>query len=164
MPIGSRFIRPGIEKVYFVPTLTAQGAPTVAQITAGTSLTGVIRTVTGWTTTAEDIEVADLSSRFKPTVPGMQAVNKSSLQLYRSLVSTDAEEAARAVLAEQAKGYIVFFINADGSPTPVPGGKADVWPVAVRANNDEKSAGNNGATWMVEFSVPALPSKSVAIS
>jgi hypothetical protein len=151
-----RFNRRGTTRVYLVTTLTV-GAPTVAQITAGTRLDVAIRSLTGFTSKVDDLDAADMSSTWGKTIPGAETAESSSITFYQGNLDADVEETIRAAHTVGASRYIVF--SKRGAPTA--GEPVDFYPVRVAAVNDDQNADNATATFTVQYSIYDPPVKNL---
>lgn len=156
----SRFNRRGTEQVFLVQSIANQAAPTVAEINAGTDLHPVLRALTGFTTSVEDLDAADQSSDFNKTIPGGETPEASSMTFYAGDADADDEETVRAAFVEGDEAFIVFCPR--GAPTATE--PCDVFPVRIKANNDDKVVANAAATFTVQMSIHESPSKQVAIA
>lgn len=149
-----RFNRRGQEQVHFVLTLADPNAPSAATIAGGTALHPVLRSLSGFSYTGEDLDAADMSDTWGKTIPGGDTAADSSMTFYEGDASGDTEVAVEAALAKGTNGYIVF--TPYGGPTS--GEPARVWPVRVKSNNPDETADNAAATFTVGFSIPNPPS------
>jgi hypothetical protein len=156
-----RFNRRGKTGVWFVPSLAAPGNPSAAAIAAGTPLHDIIRSMTGWTSEQEDLDNSDLSSTWNGTLPGGETPAASSFTFAAGNVAGDVEETARTTIVEGANGYIVMT---KWKKTPTSTEKADVFPVRVKAVNDEYTVDNAVAQWVAGFSIYDPPNKNVTIA
>lgn len=158
-----RFNRRGNTGVYYVPdaSLAAPGAPSAAEITAGTALHEVMAAWTGFTSEQADLPVPDLGSTWEGTIPGGETPAASSITFYAGDDDADTEETVRAALVEGDIGYIVVVKRAK---TPASTEPADVFPVRIKATNDEYSVDNAAARFNVGFTIYDPPEKNVAIA
>lgn len=153
-----RFNRRGQEKVYFALTAT-KAAPTAAQITAAVEITGGIRALTGFTSQQEDLDAADMSDTWGKTIPGGQSTVESSITFYAGDDDDDLEEDIRAALVEGTNGYVIFS-KRGAATTGVP---VNVFPVRVKAVNDDETAENATATFTAGFALYDPPAKGVDV-
>jgi hypothetical protein len=149
----ARFMRKGTTRVYFVPTIVNLTAPTVAEINAGTELTGQIAEVNGFSFANNPIDTPDMGTAFVSKIPGEDSVDTSSFRFYEDKTSNPI----RTVLAKGTIGYIVFFPSGTVGANPAIADKAEVWPVTVASNARAYSAGNEAAAYMVVLSNTAPP-------
>lgn len=149
----TRYIPEGTRKVYWVPTIAVQSAPTRAELNAGTDLTAEIFDVTGFTVTSNTIEVPDLSSRFTAKIPGLVVADDSALVCYASQTSNDV----RTVLPRDTAGFVVILWEGD-----VSGQKMDVFPSKVVSTSILTPIADP-ARINVAIAVTKVPSQNVVI-
>lgn len=150
----TRFMRKGVTKVYFVPTIASKAAPTVAEITAGENLTPQIAEMTGFTFTNNPISTPDMDNAYVSQVPGEDTSEASSMTFYELKGGTDDIHDA---LLKGTVGYIVIFYGGIAGASPAASDKAEVWPVVVSSNARRYTAGNEAAQYGVGFAVTSPP-------
>jgi hypothetical protein len=156
-----RFNRKGRTGVWFVASLANPASPSAAAVAAGTAIHDQLKLFDGWTSETEDLDNADWGSTFAKTLPGGETPAASSLTIFAGDADADAGEAIRAALGQGgADGYVVWVKR---SKTPAAGERCDVFPVRVKASNDDREAGNAIASFTVGFAIPNVPSKNVAM-
>lgn len=148
-----RYIPTGTRQYVWVPTISSKAAPTSAELTAGTDLTGEVAKVSGFVATGNTVDVPDAKNLFTGKVPGRSTADNSSLELYVSSTSTDS----RSLLTEGTNGYIAIF--PEGIHT---GNLVDIWPVRITSASKPNDI-EVGATLMVEFAVTSKPAENIAI-
>jgi hypothetical protein len=154
-----------LERWTFVPTIAVQAAPTVAEITAGTEITGIITAVTGFSYTGTKVDTPDLGSRFNTSVAGRFTAEDSTIQFYKGDASGDAEKTVEALLADGTTGYILRFPPVNGAKPAVAAAiKCAVWPVTVMANSEDAPAPAEPAKYTVSFSIPRAPTKVATVA
>ena len=144
-----RFIRPGVTKVYYLPTAANYKALTKTELDGGTDLTPEIAEVAGWNTTSNLVDVPDWGSRYTSKVAGLITSDDSSITFYADETGNDV----RSVLPRDTKGYIVWM---DGGE--VVGQPMDVYPVTVSSLSKERTAADP-ARIVVNFAITAEPSE-----
>lgn len=160
----SRFNRRGKTGVFYIPEsgiAATDGIPTQAEIEAGQPLHNSIQAITGFTSTQEDLPVPDLGSDWNGTIPGGQTAAESGLTFYAGDEDADPEEVIRAALPEGDGGTIVFSKR---SKSPVADDPIDLFPVRIKASNDQYTADNGAALFNTGFSLPDPPKKNVAVA
>jgi hypothetical protein len=159
----ARFNRRGNTGVYYVPAagIANPAAPTATEINAGTALHEVMAAWTGFTSEQADLPVPDLGSTWEGTIPGGETPAASSITFYAGDQDADTEETVRAALDPGDTGYIVVVKRAKA---PVAADPADVFPVRVKAQNDEYTVDNAAARFNVGFTIYDPPSKNVDIA
>lgn len=149
-----RFIRPGITKVYFLPTAVDYTALTRTEIDAGTDLTPEQADVSGWNTTSELVDAPDWGSRFVSKIAGMISSDDSSLSLY---LSQDADD-VRTLLPRDTTGFVVWMDSGDVPTT----GKMDVFPVSVSSLSKLRTT-SDPAQAQVNFAITGEPDEDQTI-
>ena len=150
---STRYYRPGITQVSYVPTIANKAAPTRAELNAGTNLSPEVNAIDGWQPTSNFIDAPDLVSAFVPKVAGSVEAGDSSLTLYASSNSTDV----RSLLPRGTVGFIVMF---DESDTPTR--KMDVFPVTVGSQAKVRDIGDV-AKITINFAITSAPAENVTV-
>ncbi len=156
-----RFNRRGRTGVWLVSTLADPAEPTDDEIAAGVALHEVLAATNGFSSEQDDLPVPDAGSTWNGTIPGGETPEASSMTFYAGTANADAEETVRAALVEGDEAYVVFT---KWAKTPTATNPADVFPVRVKAVNDEYNLGENSpARFVAGFSIYDSPSKHVDI-
>lgn len=154
----ARFFRRGKTRVWFLPAIASgTKAPTVAEIAAGTELTGSINDMNGFSYQSETIDTPDLASPFTSTIGGPDTVDDSSLVIYLD----SASNPLRSTLAKGTAGFIVINDYLIGAVAA--GQKVDVWPCEIIGTPKQFSMGNDPALWTAMFSATAVPATDIAV-
>lgn len=153
-----RFNRRGKTGVYYLTSLASQTAPSAAAINAGTALHEVMAAWNGFSSEVADLPVPDLGSTWEGSIPGGETPAASSITFYAGDLDADTEEAVRAVLVEGDTGFIVVVKRAKAAAAADP---VDVFPVRIKASNDEYSVDNAPGRYMVGFTIYDPPNKNV---
>lgn len=156
----ARFMRKGITKVYFVPTITNKTAPTAAQVTAGTALTAQIAEISGFTFSNSPIQTPDMATKFVSQIPGEDTTEDSSITFYEDKSSNPI----RTALAKDVNGYIVIFSAGTAGASPAAADKCEVWPVTISSNARKFSAGNEAAQYEVRFATTDEPAVDAVVA
>jgi hypothetical protein len=153
---STRYIDPGVTKVYFLPSVAAANlTPTRVELNAGTDLSTQINDLSGWTVTSNLVDTPDLATTFTSKIAGRTESADSSLTLYSSKNGVDA----RALLPRGATGYIAWMDGGD-----VAGYKCDVYPVTVSSCSKVRTvSGTEAAKLMVQFAITAQPGESLTV-
>lgn len=149
----ARFMRKGITKVYFCPTIATPTAPTTAEITAGTALTGQVAELNGFTFSNAPIDVPDLSSAFVKKIPGEDTVEDSSIVFYEDKTTNPISTA----LAKGTVGFVVIFYAGTAGSNPAAADKCEVWGCIIASNSRRYTAGNEAAQYEVVFTLTDPP-------
>lgn len=155
----SDFIYQGNIRVFFLTSIADAGlAPTVAEVDAGTEITGTIRAFAGFDFKTNRVATPKANRRFVPQINGTQVSSDSSLTLYTDSVSNPL----RTTLAQDVEGFLVF---ADHKPSGdlVADDLVDVFPVSVSGRPKRRVLGDDAADWMAEFSITDVPAEDIAV-
>lgn len=151
-----RFVRRGISKFYFLPTVAASsGIPTRAELSAGTDLSEYIADTAGWGVENTSVATPDMGSTFESSIPGTDAAADSSFTFYEDL-DTDTIE---ALLPKSTNGFVVVMRKGD-KPTSE---SMDTFPVRVATRTTEYSAGNDPARFSIRFTITSIPTLDAAV-
>lgn len=154
----TRYIRPGITKVYFVPTLASKDAPTRTELDAATDLTPEIAEVSGWTVSSDLVETPAWGTRFTSKVAGMVTADDSSITFYASQDTQDV----RTVLPRDTTGFVVWMDGGDVSGATNTDLLMDVFPVTVSSVSKLRTA-SDPAEIEVSFAITSEPAEDVVI-
>lgn len=156
----ARFMRKGTTKFYFVPTIAALAAPTVAEVTAGTHLSPQMAEVNGFTFSNSPIQTPDMNSRFVSQIPGEDSTDESSIVFYED----KSTNPIRTALAKDTNGFIVIFSGGLAGATPAASDKCEVWPVTVSSNARRYTADNSAAQYEVKFATTSPPEQNATVA
>lgn len=151
----ARFIRRGVTKVRFAPTVADKTAVTRSEITSSVDLTASIADITGWSLEGSMVPVPDMSSTFEKSIPGTDSAADSSLSFYED----DDTDVIETLLPKGTEGNVLMFRKGD-KPTSA---SLDVFPVQVTSRSAEFSAGNDPARFVVRFSITDEPALDTVI-
>lgn len=153
-----RFVYEGRTKVRFVSTISNIAAPTVAEINAGTDLTG-FTAKDGVDTPANqnNVDSATIADTFDAQVPGSWG-GSVGLTLFRD----DSADTAWNLLTYGLVGYLVISRVATNFPTV--GNKVEVWPVTSHQPVVLPSAGNETVKFTAQFPVRSQPNLSATVA
>lgn len=159
---AARFMRRGITKFWFVPTITAgTHIPTAAEVNAGVNVTLQVSEVNGFNFANSPITTPNMNDRFTPQITGEDTAADSNLTLYQLRGGTDTVYAA---LPKDTAGYMVIFYNGIAGATPAAADKCDVWPATISSRSKMYSAGNEAATYQVVFSITDPPAEDASVA
>jgi hypothetical protein len=153
MTASTRYFRPGLTKVSYLPACAIITAPTRAELNAGTDLSGEVSDNSGWQVTSNFLDVPDLATTFTAKLAGRTSADDSSLTFYASSNSIDV----RALLPRGTTGFIVWFDEGD-----VPAKKMDVYPVTVGSVPKDRSI-EDPAHIIVNFAITRVPAENVTV-
>lgn len=150
----ARFMRKGIVKVWFVPTVASLPAMTTAEQGAGQELGDEgLTEVAGFGFTNNPISTPDMDNTFVSQIPGEDTAEQSSLTFYQDDTTSTIETA----LAKGTTGYIVFYYNGIAGGAPAAADKYEIFPVTSSAVVRLYSAGNEAAQFRVDCAITAVP-------
>lgn len=152
---STRFMRAGISKTYYIPTIAATNlTPTRAEMNAGTDLSSEVNAVAGFAVNSGFIDAPDYSTTFTAKISGRTASDDSSITFYDSQTTVDV----RSVLPRNTTGYLMFLDGGD-----VAGQKADVFPIKVGSNTAQRTVDEEPALRTVTFAITRTPAENVTI-
>jgi len=134
-------------------------APTVAEITAATKLTGFIISITAQSM-GNTVPTPNIDSLFETSVPGTSQASFTS-DMYRD----DEADTAWDTLPRGTTGY--FFISRFGGKgtdhAPTAGDNVEVWPVRIVSRTASAMASNTAQTFTCTASVPEEPAENAKV-
>ena len=151
---STRYSHRGETKIYAVGTIANIQAPTRAELTAGTDLSGQIVGSAGWEITRNQEADPDLGTKFEVQFPTDLSVADSSLTFRASRTGTDA----RSVLPRDTATNIVILYGGD-----VAGNKMNVFPMTVRTVSAPVEVTAGRAVLTVSFSPRAEPAENITV-
>lgn len=151
MPTGPYFVR-GVTKFVACPAVANLGAPTRAEINAGTPLTNIVG-IGGFNITRSFIPAPDLDSDFTGNVSGERTAGDSSL----TFKDVRGDTANRDVLEADTSLVLIKFPYGD-----YPGERCECWPVISGGVNDQTDMASYGQ-FQVTFSTPEPPEQNAVI-
>lgn len=154
----SRLIADGEIRVWFVTTIAAPAAPTVAEINAGTDITPFISSL-DTPNEGEAVPANDLSSAFNKTVPGRFG-GSPSMDAYRESVT----DAAYVLFPRNTIGYLVIRRFGGSTVAIAAAQKVDVWNVRVITRSPATADSGSIQAFNVNFAALDTPSENVAIA
>lgn len=154
-----RYLPPGIRQVYIVDTIANPALPTLAELNAGTDVTGEIvdGSVTGFSVTPSTVEAPDLGSKTTRKVAGRISLDDCSIAFY---LTQDGTVDARTLLADGAQIFVCIFPEGNHAQTPAL--TVNVHPVTVQTTTIDEDT-TKTAQCMVSFAPEGQPHKNIAI-
>lgn len=138
---------------YIVPTIAVRTAPTLAELNAGSDVTGCIGAVSGFATSTASLDVPRAGTGFTGNLPGRKTATDSSITYYLDTAGVD-------VRASQTEGLVTnVVIFTEGVKT---GGHLSVFPVRLGSVSVQEDL---EAVAMAEISyfIYASPAQFIAI-
>jgi len=152
-----RTISNGEVRIYWVTTISSTAAPTVAEITAGTDITGFISSL-DTPLDGNAPEASDLSSAFNKTVAGKFGGNVSA-QMYRD----DTADTAFALFPRGTTGYLVVRRFGGSTVAIAMADDVDVWYCRVITRSDVALDDESVQAFTVEMAALDEPDINVAV-
>jgi hypothetical protein len=134
-------------------------APTVAEITAATPLTGFIISITAQSM-GNTVPTPNIDSLFETSVPGTSQASFTA-DMYRD----DALDTAWDTLPRGTTGYFYIsrFSGTGPGYAPAAGENVEVWPVRIVSRTASAMASNTAQTFTCTASVPEEPSEDAKV-
>jgi hypothetical protein len=154
----ARQIADGEVRIYWVSSISSEAAPTVAEITGGTELTGFLSSLD----TPLDGEQADtsaLDSAFNTSVPGTFGGGATGT-FYRD----DTTDTAWTTLVRGTAGFIVVRRFGGSSVAIAISDSVEVWPATVITRSSTTLDRNNTQMFSAEFSITSEPTLNAVVA
>jgi hypothetical protein len=147
----TRFIQSQVSKIYWLTTIasTSTHIPTRSEMTAGTDLTNEIMGLTGFSSSANQVDAGDLGHRFIPTLPGKIKTPASTIDFYADQTGNDV----RGTFSIDTAGYLLFLDTGDFGTAS----KMDIFTATCASVQVVRDAGDNPLKVTVSFALPAQP-------
>lgn len=148
----------------FVLSIASTTAPTAAEIAAGTDLTPDLRTINGFGTDPQTVNVPTMAGGFSPSLSGAQQAQASSLVMAEH--ATYATNTVQTALTPGASGTDGYIVRSRYSKTMPAATKVDVFPVTIPPGglNRGSTVDNAPAEYTVSFSLTAVPSYNATVA
>lgn len=160
----ARFTPDTLEKWYLVLSIADPDAPTDTEMAAGTDITGMLSSVSGFSKSTGNVPTPTFDTDFTTTIPGRITVEDSSLEFYASDTSGGVNTVL-AALPQGTPGYICRFFPIEGAAQDgeTTGDICDVWPINVLSNNPNTPVVGEPAKVTVGLSHPDEPGFDIEI-
>jgi hypothetical protein len=155
-------IADGKIKVWWVPTIANQAAPTVAELAAGTVLSTLMTAdgLIGFEPDTAAIDTTTIESTFDTVTAGRAAYSGCAVRLQKQ-ATTDAVYAA---LVRDSAGYIVIRRDLAASTAAASTQKAEVYPSVLGETKNLAPEKNSLARYEVPVMVTAAPTIRAVIA
>lgn len=149
----ARTIADGEVRLYWVPSggISDTSAPTVAEITAGTELTGFLSSL-DTPLDGESVDASDLSTAFNKSVPGTFGGGATG-SFYRD----DTTDTAWDTLPRLTEGFIVIRRFGGSTVAIAIADEVEVWPLRVITRSPAALDRNNVQMFTVDFATTDEP-------
>lgn len=145
----AKFNRRGKSRLYFLPAVVNEAAPTTAEIAAGTRLDTQVTAIDGFNFTGTRIPAPALSDTFTPQITGEDTVGEPVLTFH----DDDANDDIRTELVKGTEGYLLRAPYGIGTA----GLRCEVWHVETQSVSDEWTVANETAKFAIGFAVLDVP-------
>ena len=157
----ARFMQMGTERFYWLLTIASYTtALTVAEVTAGTEVTGQMAELTGFSFDNTPIDTPDMSTALITKIPGEDSIADCSLTFYEDKLANPIKTA----LSKGTIGYVVIFGYGVAGANPAIADKADIWPVQVSSNSRQYAAGAAASKYLVKLAPRLAPAVDRALT
>lgn len=154
----ARLISNGEVRIWWVDTISDPSAPTVAEITAGTDITGFLSSL-DTPLDGNAVDSSDLSSAFNKTVAGKFGGNVNA-QMYRDDTADDAFD----LFPRNTTGYLVIRRFGGSDVAEAAGDEVDVWNLRVITRSDVPLDDESVQAFMANFAALDEPEINVTVA
>lgn len=153
----------GQTRVYYVPTIANNAAPTVAELNAGTSLTSTLTAtgVEGFTAAPGEVDNTALASTFDTKVPGVSSYSGTGLVLKKQ---ASGDTVFTLLTAFNTAGYIVIRRNVAQATAWTIAQVAQVYPITTGDWDYLDPERNTLSRYRVATPVSAAPTKNAVVA
>ncbi len=125
----TRYVFEGVGEVWLVPTISVPGAPTAAQLNAGTEITGEMIGDLVLPFEGTPADAADMSSKFNKQVRGDEGGTPGTFTIHKhQLLAADTVFTA---LAKGTSAYLCISQRALAGATWAVSDEVDIWPIEI---------------------------------
>jgi hypothetical protein len=150
-----RYMVAGVRSFSWVPTIAVKTAPTLAELSAGTDLTGQVASMAGFDVSTNMLSAPDAGSRFEAQVPGRIQSSASTINFYASKTAGGVD--VRSLLTQDLLGFVVIYDEGI-----VTSGKCRVFPVQIASVTPVPDL-EAVAQIVVTFAITSQPAVGVTI-
>lgn len=164
----ARITSTGILQLHWVPTISNQAAPSVAEIGAGVDLTGYLRRDGLKTPLAGSaVDGADMGSRYNKTGRGSFGGSPISVVCYRGSngAGDPADDDAWDTLTPDTDGFLVVARHGGSSSGALAAtDTVEVWPIEVISREMMDTADNEYQKFTATCAVPSEPTLEAVVA
>lgn len=144
----------GKVRVSWVPTIASKAAPTVAELTAGTSLETLMTPdgLVGFEPNTAEVDTTSLDSTFDTKAPGRAEYSGCAFRLKKQ----GASDAVYAALLRDAAGYVVVRRDIAASTAWTAAQKVEVYPAVLGETKNIAPEKNS----VQKYEVPVMVSRA----
>jgi len=152
----------GLNRVYWVSTISTISAPTTTELNAGLSLTTLItpKGLKGFEPDTAEVDTSSLASTFDTKGIGRDQFSKTGLQLKKQ----SGTDTAYTTLTRGTAGYIVIRRDLDYATAWASGQAVEVYPVICGQTKRNAPEANSVATYEVPTPVTSPPSLRASVA
>lgn len=142
-------------KVWYVPTISNQAAPTTSELNAGTALECLMTPdgLIGFEPSTSEIDNSSLCSDFSTKLPGRSEFSGTMVRLKKQ----SGSDTVYALLVRDVNGYIVIRRGPLSSGAWASSDKVEVYPTQTGETRNLPPEANGLQKYEVPFSVTASP-------
>ena len=158
----ARYVFEGTGEVWLVPTISSAGAPTAAELNAGTDLTGEMIGDLVLPFDATPADSADMSSKFNKTVSGDFGGASATFTIHKHQLLAD--DTVFTALPRDTVGYLC--VNQRGLATKstwAASDEVDIWPIEVMSREVIYGRGNTQRA-AITVSITDVPTEGFVVA
>lgn len=142
-------------KVWYVPTISNQAAPTTTELNAGTALECLMTPdgLVGFEPSTSEIDNSSLCSDFSTKLPGRSEFSGTLIRLKKQ----SGTDSVYALLVRDVNGYIVIRRGPLASVAWASSDKVEVYPIQTGETRNLPPESNGLQKYEVPFSVVTSP-------
>lgn len=160
MAQGDRFMRKGVSKFKWTPTLADSIFPYSvirSEITAAVDLTSDTSDIGGMTFVNQPVATPDMATTFETKIPGSDTAQDPVLTFYER-TDIPSNQTIRTAIAKGNSGYVLAFPYGD-----IPTYELEIWKCTSTGVNRQWTAANEAAKFQATFAVTAVPTLNAII-
>lgn len=150
-------------KVWYVPTIASQAAPTVAELNAGTSLECTMTPdgLISFEPTTSEIDNSSLCSDFSTKIPGRAEFSGTMLRLKKQ---SNGADTIYDLLVRDLAGYIVVRRGIASTTAWIAAQRAEVYPIQLGEVRNLAPEANGLQKYEVAASITATPTLRAVVA
>lgn len=157
----TRYVFEGTGEVHLVPTIAVAGAPTAAELNAGTDLTGQMIGDLVLPFDGSSADAADMSSKFNKTAPGDFGGAPGTFTIHKEQLL--AADTVFTALPRDTVGYLCVSQRALAGATWAVADEVDIWPIIIMSR-EVIYARNQTARAVVTVAITDVPTEGYVVA
>jgi len=158
----TRYVFEGTGEVHLVPTIAVAGAPTAAELNAGTDLTGQMVGDLVLPFDGSSADSADMSSKFNKTAPGDFGGAPGTFTIHKEQLL--AADTVFTALARDTVGYLAVSQRALATGgTWAVADEADIWPIIIMSR-EVIYGRNNTQRAVITVAITDVPTEGFVVA